>query len=62
MQARKLDATAALQRLRTAHEPAWVGPALHEQLVLFRLCHFGPTPGVPVYDGWRAQMLAAGRR
>jgi hypothetical protein len=56
------DAVVALQRVRAVHEPTWIGPALHEQLVLFRLCGFAPRPGVGIYDGWRAKMHAAGQR
>jgi hypothetical protein len=52
------DATTALERVRAAHEPTWVAPGLHEQLVLFRLCNYAPGPGVVYYDTWKAKMAS----
>jgi dual specificity phosphatase 12 len=56
MQMYNMDATAAMERVRTAHQPAWIQPGFHEQLVLFKLCGFAPGPGVGCYDAWRNKM------
>jgi hypothetical protein len=39
-----------------AHHPMWISAAFHEQLVLFKLCHYAPGPGNAVYDAWRARV------
>jgi hypothetical protein len=41
-----------------AHHPMWISAAFHEQLVLFKLCHYAPGPGNAVYDAWRARVNA----
>jgi dual specificity phosphatase 12 len=60
MQALNMDATAAMDRVRKAHEPTWILPGVQEQLVLFKLCNFVPMPGVGCYDSWRNKMLNRG--
>jgi hypothetical protein len=62
MQVFNMDATAAMDRVRKAHEPTWILPGVQEQLVLFKLCNFVPMPGVGCYDSWRNKMLNCGMK
>jgi hypothetical protein len=38
-----------------AHEPMWLTPNFHEQLILFPLCGYMPAPGVSQYEIWRTR-------
>ncbi|EPQ59013.1 phosphotyrosine protein phosphatases II [Gloeophyllum trabeum ATCC 11539] len=64
MYSRRISATAALEEVRRAREQTWVNPGFQEQLVLFELCQYNPTPTNGIYVTWRHQIthrLAARR-
>lgn len=39
--------------LGTARDQIWVNPGFHEQLVLFEICGYQPSPAHGVYQKWR---------
>ena len=45
-----------------AREQVWVNPSFQEQLVLFELCAYNPSPVEGVYRKWRLQLEEARRR
>jgi dual specificity phosphatase 12 len=49
---------------QTVREQTWINPGFHEQLVLFELCGYNPTPAHGVYAKWKwgidARLRAAG--
>ncbi|TFK55445.1 phosphatases II [Heliocybe sulcata] len=53
MYTKRLNATAALEEVRRAREQTWVNPGFQEQLVLFELCRYNPTPTDGIYVSWR---------
>ena len=72
MWTRRLNATQALQVVRsgrriviflhtsdlpaTARDQIWPNPGFQEQLVLFELCQYAPSPSNGIYANWRAQL------
>ena len=39
-----------------AREQVWLNPGFHEQLVLFELCQYNPTPSDGIYKNWRSKI------
>jgi len=56
MWTRRLNATQALQVVRSARDQIWLNPGFQEQLVLFELCQYAPSPSNGIYANWRAQL------
>ncbi|EFI27671.1 hypothetical protein CC1G_14596 [Coprinopsis cinerea okayama7 len=64
MWSRRVNATQAMQFVRSARDQIWINPGFHEQLVLFELCDYNPTPNNGFYQKWRhsvnSRLRAAG--
>ncbi|KAJ3756453.1 protein-tyrosine phosphatase-like protein [Lentinula raphanica] len=63
MRTRRVNATQALQIVRDCREQIWPNPGFQEQLVLYELCQYAPSPSNGIYVSWRYkldQRLAAG--
>ncbi|KAF8165517.1 protein-tyrosine phosphatase-like protein [Crassisporium funariophilum] len=56
MWSRRLRATQALEIVRTARDQIWPNPGFQEQLVLFELCQYNPSPANGIYTNWRNQL------
>ena len=39
-----------------AREQVWPNPGFQEQLVLFELCQYNPTPASGIYQNWRSKI------
>ncbi|KIP10683.1 hypothetical protein PHLGIDRAFT_100807 [Phlebiopsis gigantea 11061_1 CR5-6] len=52
----RISATQAIERVRAAREQVWILPGFHEQLVLFELCRYAPSPNEGIYKKWRAKI------
>ncbi|KAJ7649766.1 protein-tyrosine phosphatase-like protein [Roridomyces roridus] len=53
MWSRRIGPTKALEAVRRAREQIWPNSGFQEQLVLFELCQYAPSPMSGVYQGWR---------
>jgi len=53
MWSRRIGATQALEIVRRAREQVWPNPGFQEQLILFELCQYQPTPSNGIYISWR---------
>ncbi|KAG6821552.1 hypothetical protein H0H93_000061 [Arthromyces matolae] len=53
---RASNATEALQMVRAARDQIWPNPGFQEQLVLFELCQYSPSPANGVYASWRGKL------
>jgi hypothetical protein len=42
-----------LKRFAAAREQVWPNPGFQEQLVLFELCQYSPSPSCGIYTSWR---------
>ncbi|KAJ7599520.1 protein-tyrosine phosphatase-like protein [Mycena floridula] len=62
MWARRMNATRALQFVRSLHEQSWPNAGFQEQLVLFELCQYDPRPSNSIYANWRGQLERSLRR
>jgi len=63
MWSRRISVTQALEVVRGARDQIWVTGGFHEQLVLFEVCRYAPSPSEGVYVKWRAQIdRSIGRR
>ncbi|KAF8195680.1 protein-tyrosine phosphatase-like protein [Mycena galopus ATCC 62051] len=62
----RLSATKALETVRRARDQIWPNAGFQEQLVLFELCQYQPSPANGVYASWKykleGQLRAAGMR
>ncbi|TFK71802.1 phosphatases II [Pluteus cervinus] len=56
MWTRRISATEALDVVRTARDQVWTNPGFQEQLVLFELCGYAPSPSNPFYIQWRSKI------
>lgn len=56
MFSRRISSTDALEIIRRAREQVWPNPGFHQQLVLFELCQYNPTPSDGIYRSWRDQI------
>lgn len=56
MWSKKLGATDAINAVRQVRDQIWINPGFQEQLVLFELCHYEPSPTNGFYAGWRAKL------
>ncbi|EIN10884.1 phosphotyrosine protein [Punctularia strigosozonata HHB-11173 SS5] len=52
----RVNATTALDIVRRAREQIWVKAGLQEQLVLFEVCQYNPTPQDGIYRKWRQKI------
>ncbi|KIM68877.1 hypothetical protein SCLCIDRAFT_13597 [Scleroderma citrinum Foug A] len=52
----RIDATQAMSVVRQAREQVWFSAGFQEQLILFELCRYMPTPADPYYIGWRRKI------
>ncbi|KAJ6576020.1 protein-tyrosine phosphatase-like protein [Mycena vulgaris] len=66
MWSHRLTATKALETVRRARDQIWPNAGFQEQLVLFELCQYAPSPTNGIYQSWRykldRQLRAAGLR
>jgi len=53
MYSRHIEATQALEIVRRAREQIWPNPGFQEQLILFALCQYAPSPSHGIYVTWR---------
>jgi dual specificity phosphatase 12 len=53
MYSRRINSTQALEIVRRAREQIWPNPGFQEQLVLFELCQYAPSPSNGIYKSWR---------
>ncbi|KAF5333474.1 hypothetical protein D9611_002541 [Ephemerocybe angulata] len=53
MWSRRVNATQALEFVRSARDQIWINPGFQEQLVLFELCNYQPSPANGIYVKWR---------
>jgi len=56
MWSQRMSATQALEVVRLAREQVWQNPGFQEQLVLFELCQYAPSPTCGIYRSWRAKL------
>ncbi|KAJ7178951.1 protein-tyrosine phosphatase-like protein [Mycena filopes] len=66
MWSHRISATKALETVRKARDQIWPNAGFQEQLVLFELCQYAPSPTNGIYRSWRykldGQLRAAGLR
>ncbi|KAG6903459.1 hypothetical protein C0995_005482 [Termitomyces sp. Mi166 len=53
---RRINATEALEIVRAARHQIWPNPGFQEQLVLFELCQYAPSPSNGCYASWRVKL------
>ncbi|PCH41473.1 phosphotyrosine protein [Wolfiporia cocos MD-104 SS10] len=56
MQQKRINATAAMEEIRKTREQMWINPGFQEQLVLFELCRYSPSPSEGIYVNWRQRV------
>lgn len=56
MWSRRINATQALEAVRRAREQVWPNPGFQEQLVVYELCQYAPSPSCGIYQNWRAKV------
>ncbi|KAI0796896.1 phosphatases II [Abortiporus biennis] len=56
MYTQRISAGDAINVVRRAREQVWINPGFHEQLVLFEICQYNPTPSEGVYIRWRQKI------
>ncbi|KAJ7587213.1 protein-tyrosine phosphatase-like protein [Mycena floridula] len=66
MWARRMNTTQALDFVRSVRDTIWPNAGFQEQLVLYELCQYQPSPYNGIYVSWRTQLdrrlAAAGLR
>ncbi|KAJ7722004.1 phosphatases II [Mycena metata] len=64
MWSQQISATRALDIIRESREHIWPNAGFQEQLVLFELCQYAPSPSNGIYRSWRYKIdrHLAGRR
>ncbi|CAL1701140.1 unnamed protein product [Somion occarium] len=53
MWSRRMRPTDAIETVRRAREQVWINPGFQEQLVLFELCRYAPSPSEGIYQNWK---------
>ncbi|KAJ7284494.1 protein-tyrosine phosphatase-like protein [Mycena rebaudengoi] len=56
MWAHRINSTKALEHIRRAREQIWPNAGFQEQLVLFELCQYAPSPYNGIYQSWRYKL------
>ncbi|KAF9534728.1 protein-tyrosine phosphatase-like protein [Crepidotus variabilis] len=56
MWSRRIGVTHAMEMVRGARDQIWINPGFHEQLVLFELCQYSPSPSNGIYYNWRTKL------
>ncbi|KAE9410137.1 phosphatases II [Gymnopus androsaceus JB14] len=56
MRTRRMNATQALEYVRQCREQIWPNPGFQEQLVLYELCQYAPSPSNGIYVSWRHKL------
>ncbi|KAI0082429.1 phosphatases II [Panus rudis PR-1116 ss-1] len=56
MWSRRIKSTDAIEVVRRAREQVWINPGFQEQLVLFELCRYEPSPREGIYQSWRQKI------
>ncbi|KAJ4001832.1 phosphatases II [Lentinula boryana] len=56
MHTQRVNATQALQMVRERREQIWPNPGFQEQLVLYELCQYAPSPSNGIYFSWRYRL------
>ncbi|KAG1761342.1 protein-tyrosine phosphatase-like protein [Suillus occidentalis] len=59
MYTKRIDATNAMDAVRKAREQVWFNAGFQEQLVLFELCRYAPSPSCGIYRSWRQRVSNA---
>ncbi|KAL0565199.1 hypothetical protein V5O48_016826 [Marasmius crinis-equi] len=52
----RVNATQALEIVRRARDQIWPNPGFQEQLVLYELCEYAPSPSNGIYASWRQKL------
>ncbi|KAK7445733.1 hypothetical protein VKT23_014728 [Stygiomarasmius scandens] len=63
MYTQRISSVQALETVRRAREQIWVNAGFQEQLVLYELCRYAPSPSEGIYVKWRTTLdrrLASG--
>ncbi|KAH7931197.1 phosphatases II [Leucogyrophana mollusca] len=53
---KRISASQAMDEVRKAREQAWFNAGFQEQLVLFELCRYAPSPSCGIYASWRSNV------
>jgi len=56
MYTQRISPTDAMSVVRRAREQVWFNGGFHEQLVLFEVCRYAPSPSEGVYLKWRQKI------
>ncbi|KAF9821292.1 hypothetical protein IEO21_00900 [Rhodonia placenta] len=56
MYSRRIRPADAIEEIRKTREQIWINPGFHQQLVLFELCQYRPSPSDGIYINWRRQI------
>ncbi|KZT72545.1 phosphatases II [Daedalea quercina L-15889] len=56
MWSKRLSPTDAIAEIRKTREQVWINPGFMEQLVLFELCQYAPSPQEGIYVKWRQRI------
>ncbi|KAJ7598098.1 protein-tyrosine phosphatase-like protein [Mycena floridula] len=56
MWARRMNATQALDFVRSIRDTIWPNAGFQEQLVLYELCQYQPSPYNDIYANWRTRL------
>ncbi|CCM05569.1 uncharacterized protein FIBRA_07796 [Fibroporia radiculosa] len=56
MYSRRIPPMEALDVIRQTREQIWINPGFTEQLVLFELCRYAPSPSEGIYVKWRQRI------
>ncbi|KAK7054229.1 MAP kinase phosphatase 2 [Favolaschia claudopus] len=56
MWSQRMNATKALETIRRARDQIWPNAGFQEQLVLFELCQYQPSPANGIYQSWRYKL------
>ncbi|KAJ7639036.1 protein-tyrosine phosphatase-like protein [Roridomyces roridus] len=56
MWSRRFSHTQALELIRRARDQIWPNAGFQEQLVLFELCQYAPSPSNGIYQSWRYKL------
>ncbi|KAF9260916.1 phosphatases II, partial [Marasmius fiardii PR-910] len=52
----RVNATQAIDTIRRVRYQIWINAGFQEQLVLFELCEYNPSPSNGIYVGWRSKL------
>ncbi|KAI0728672.1 phosphatases II [Fomitopsis betulina] len=56
MYCKRISPTDAIAEIRKTREQVWINPGFMEQLVIFELCRYAPSPQEGIYVKWRQRI------